>query len=641
MFAPMPLRVVDLFCGAGGLTEGFRQMGFDVEAALDNWKPAVETHRINHPSTVVHHADILEFEPADLDRPDVLIGSPPCTEFSYANRGGGGDIAQGMRFVLRFLRFVYELQPKYWVMENVPRLFQTLPASVPLAGLGIDKPGELSIPVRVCLNSADYGVPQKRVRLFSGSFPVPAPLHSSGARGAGTGASLPRWRNASEVLERLPNPLSKPKQDGIISDPNYDLQILTRELTDHFGDTSLTPEEVALARRVKVDHSWYGKMRFPDPVDRPARTIMATQFNVSRETIILNDSLSVDGKYRRPTIRECACFQSFPINYQFWGGTPQIRYKLVGNSVPPLLAAAIAREIAVRAGVPVPERPTPPVDRTRLVESIAYTRHRPTVVVMHLPAHRRFRNHLPGSREGSFRVDLENSTTERQLHPLARTFENGPPRPVRHTVSWVARLYAGTGRGFTSVAPSLESTAEQLASAVSDSESAKSVLRFVRELDRWVPRLVPDATTLQAGWSGRHPKAPMTPPMLLDLLSASVEKHFPAPRFSERSVRTINGLRHIARHELPVRTIAFLLAARYAAAVLNEGDRWLRQHRAKAYVLEDWWMPPQRARTRVSPTEAVGTLQGLMLTLLQREAPQRRRSLAAPERLAARPMLRR
>ena len=108
-------------------------------------------------------------------------------------------------------------------------------------------------------------------------------------------------------------------------------------------DTRLSPEEIRVNRRSKTDHSWYGRMAFPDPTNRPARTVMATQSGVLRETLVLEWSNGGKRVYRRPTIRECATFQTFPITYQFWGSTAETRYKLVGNAVPPVLAAAVAR----------------------------------------------------------------------------------------------------------------------------------------------------------------------------------------------------------------------------------------------------------------------------------------------------------
>ena len=89
----MTLRVIDLFCGAGGFSEGFRHMGFKVTHAVDNWNPAIETHRANQPETEAVKADIESLDPRRFPRPDVLIGGPPCQEFSGSKLGGGGDVA--------------------------------------------------------------------------------------------------------------------------------------------------------------------------------------------------------------------------------------------------------------------------------------------------------------------------------------------------------------------------------------------------------------------------------------------------------------------------------------------------------------------------------------------------------------------
>ena len=221
-----PLTSVDLFSGAGGLTEGFHQAGFQVLASLDNWRPAAETHTKNFPRTKMFHADILEFDPAELPEVDVLVGSPPCTQFSYANRGGHGDLVVGMRFVLRFLRFVHDLQPRYWAMENVPRLAQSLPHRIRLRRLGLNEDGFLDIPVRSVLNSADFGAPQKRLRLFSGKFPVPEPTHHSpqGANGSRRG---PAWMTIQDVVGLLPDPLDRDR-GGNVTDPNYRFEIPDR-----------------------------------------------------------------------------------------------------------------------------------------------------------------------------------------------------------------------------------------------------------------------------------------------------------------------------------------------------------------------------------------------------------------------------
>jgi DNA (cytosine-5)-methyltransferase 1 len=103
------LKVIDLFCGAGGFSEGFRQSGFEVTHAIDNWNPALVAHKENQPEAEIIKADIASLDPRQFSKPDVIIGGPPCTEFSGSKRGGGGDFAKGMKLVLAYFRFVHVL----------------------------------------------------------------------------------------------------------------------------------------------------------------------------------------------------------------------------------------------------------------------------------------------------------------------------------------------------------------------------------------------------------------------------------------------------------------------------------------------------------------------------------------------------
>src|SRR3989475_323043 len=102
----MTLTVGDLFCGAGGFAEGFRQAGFRIKWAVDSSPEASMTFKKNHPGTEVLCEDLTALNPRDLSRVDAVIGSPPCTQFSLANRGGNGDAAGGMNLVTRFLEII-------------------------------------------------------------------------------------------------------------------------------------------------------------------------------------------------------------------------------------------------------------------------------------------------------------------------------------------------------------------------------------------------------------------------------------------------------------------------------------------------------------------------------------------------------
>lgn len=121
------MKVVDLFCGCGGLSLGFTMEGFDVVAAYDNWATAVETYRLNFK----HKADILDLkdvgrsvEVIGQDCPDMIVGGPPCQDFSSAGKrdenNGRGDLT------LCFSEIIGRIRPQWFVMENVERILKTV-----------------------------------------------------------------------------------------------------------------------------------------------------------------------------------------------------------------------------------------------------------------------------------------------------------------------------------------------------------------------------------------------------------------------------------------------------------------------------------------------------------------------------------
>ncbi len=350
------LTVVDFFAGAGGFSEGFKQAGFDVIYATDNWSPAIETFKLNNPSTETVKADIMSLDESDMPRADVVIGGPPCTEFSGSKRGGGGDFKKGLILVSRFLYFVDALRPRWWIMENVPRLLQAMPQRFRYKDIGMEKEGYLEIPKKRVFNSADYGAPQKRLRLFSGRYPDPAQTHSENPTTNLLGERHRKWVPMRHVIEAFPNPLAEHVGDFKVYDPNYEIKIDVTELSDHFGDYCLMSKgEAERNRKQKTEHPYYGRMKFPDDLDRPSRTVMATQFNASRETMVIEAKEGNKKVYRKPTIREAASLQCYPINYKFIGSNTSTKYKLVGNSVPAKLSFAVAKAILGEAGIKSPQ----------------------------------------------------------------------------------------------------------------------------------------------------------------------------------------------------------------------------------------------------------------------------------------------
>ncbi|MDA9949400.1 DNA cytosine methyltransferase, partial [Paracoccaceae bacterium] len=250
-------------------------------------------------------------------------------------------VLDGILLVQSFLRCVYEKQPKYWIMENVPTIQKYLPARIPLRSIGIDDDGDFPIPTKIELIAADYGVPQKRRRYLIGNFPLPTPTHYDPSKKTMfTPVSAKAWRTMGDVLKCLPEPLEEPGSKQII-DPNYGFKLNSDKLSDHFYDARFSSIEQRSIHQAKTEHPYMGRLAWPDKTDRPARTVVATQ--LGRETLVLP---SPNGEFRRATVRECASFQSFPISYQFYGRSYGSKYRQAGDAVPPMLSFSLAKAIA-------------------------------------------------------------------------------------------------------------------------------------------------------------------------------------------------------------------------------------------------------------------------------------------------------
>ncbi len=177
---------IDLFCGAGGMSLGFEQAGFDVLAAFDVEEFNIQTHSINFPETKAVVADLSSVTGDDLRSMaalgcrdiDVVFGGPPCQGFSV---GGKRDLKDKRNLLLYdFAKLVRQIRPKYFVMENVKGLMSSHAALVLESFLRRVKRAGYAIvePIQV-LNAADYGVPQRRWRTFILGYlkELPAPTY--------------------------------------------------------------------------------------------------------------------------------------------------------------------------------------------------------------------------------------------------------------------------------------------------------------------------------------------------------------------------------------------------------------------------------------------------------------------------------
>lgn len=371
-------RILDFFCGAGGFSEGFRQMGYEIIHGYDSWKPAIDTFNHNFELNC-EVKNILDFknsieEIESLPNTEVIIGSPPCVSFSSSNKSGGADKSLGVELTEIFLRIIAVKKHqansilKAWFMENVTNSVKYLNERYTFSDLNLTEwainrginPNDSAIVLtgnQLFINSADFGSPQTRHRVISGEFVEtgisiePSPTHKTIEVPGG----LPVHNKLSRIKKLLPSP-SAQFSNKLITDPLYpEIKIKSNELSDHFYDNGLFESEWQQTKYLKVNHPYMGKMSFPENEEKPSRTITATKIGTSREAIIYKSEYRRigDGEFRTPTVREAACIMGFPITFQFLG-SEGIKYKLVGNAVCPSVSRAFAKLALEKTGFEVP-----------------------------------------------------------------------------------------------------------------------------------------------------------------------------------------------------------------------------------------------------------------------------------------------
>jgi len=363
---------VDLFCGAGGMSLGFEQAGFDVVAAVDADPVHVATYSFNFPDCCTVQADLAHVSGEQLrdqvglgsTHIDVVFGGPPCGGFSMIGKRRADDPRNEL--LLHFARLVGELSPSCFVVENVEGLLKG-PARAVLDDLvaTVGHVGYSVVSPFVSLDASDFGVPQTRRRVFivgsdtsSSAFLYPEP--SLGIGGASRRTTV--W----DAIGDLPN--IDGKDELLASDVYYGelgdavsmyAKILRGEASD--------PEDRSLARANGRDglSGCLRTLHNAETVQRFAATRPGCYEPTSRFYRLSRDGLcptlrAGSGRERgsftapRPihpsqprciTVREGARLQSFPDWIHFhptkWHG-----FRQVGNAVPPLLARAVA--VAVR-----------------------------------------------------------------------------------------------------------------------------------------------------------------------------------------------------------------------------------------------------------------------------------------------------
>lgn len=342
----MSYKLIDLFCGAGGMSLGFVDPrfcgGFECVLAVDNDAPALSTHHANFGGRIVcrNIEHWLEENPR-IPKADVVIGGPPCQGFSLLNKKREGDHRRALWEP--YLDVVERCGAKLFVMENVTELYRS--EELPQIERRARRMG-FKI-VAGILNAADYGAPQTRKRtvvigwresaIDAPQFP-PRQTHAS----PDLDTNLPRWRTVRDVIADL----GKPVGTEIGTEPPLDL---------HFGRTP-TPTSIARYKAVPpggnrfdlqknalhlTPRCWIKKTSGGTDLfgrlwwNRPSVTIR-TEFFKPEKGRYLHPS-----QHRPITHREAARLMGFPDDFVFKGNKTDIA-KQIGNAVPPALAGAIA-----------------------------------------------------------------------------------------------------------------------------------------------------------------------------------------------------------------------------------------------------------------------------------------------------------
>lgn len=291
---------IDLFCGCGGMSKGLLNAGFDLVAAFDNWAPAVEVYRKNFNHPVFLH-DLSAQNTIELIRdfsPNIIVGGPPCQDFSTA---GLGIERHRANLTVTFAQIVADIKPEYFIMENVPAIRNSTVFS---KAMEIYKSAGYGLTQKV-LDASYCGVPQTRKRLFL----------------------IGHIASADGFLEEY-------LDAGLSSKP--------MSMHDYFG-ASLDTEYYF---RVPTNYSRRGIFSIYEPcvtirgIDRP---IPKGYKGHPKDPVPLGD------KVRALTVLERSYVQTFPKDFIFEGNKSDLN-TMIGNAVPVNLASYVGTALLKYAG---------------------------------------------------------------------------------------------------------------------------------------------------------------------------------------------------------------------------------------------------------------------------------------------------
>lgn len=292
-----PMRVVDLFCGCGGLSLGFQKAGFEVVAAYDKWEAALNVYRLNfdHPAEDMDLSNVQASAIAiDQLQPDMIIGGPPCQDFSSAGKrdedGGRGDLT------VHYAQIISRVRPKWFVMENVARITKTqklveAKAFFKEAGYGLSQQ---------VLDASLCGVPQQRKRFFL----------------------IGKLREMDGFMEPFIN-------SGLAAKP--------MTLRDYFGDS------LGIEYYYRHPRSYVRRGIFS--IDEPSPTIRGVNRPMPEGyKIHPNDPVKSKEGIGPLSTHQRSLIQTFPPDFKFEGNKTDLE-QMIGNAVPVNLAKFVGEAI--------------------------------------------------------------------------------------------------------------------------------------------------------------------------------------------------------------------------------------------------------------------------------------------------------
>lgn len=291
------MKLVDLFAGCGGMSLGFENTGrFEILAAFDSWEPAIAVYRENfeHPMIQLDLSSATPEQITQLGKPDIIIGGPPCQDFSSA---GKRDESLGRAdLTVIYARLVTKIKPKFFVMENVERAkgsnaFAQAYQIFEKAGYGLTK---------IVLDASLCGAPQKRKRLFL-----------IGEMGA-----------VHNFLE-----------------PTLKANLAKKPMTlrDYFGDS------LGVEHYYRHPRSYARRGIFS--IDEPSPTVRGVNRPIPKTyKKHPGDTSDVNPEVRPLTTFERSRIQTFPPRFK-WLGSKTSQEQMIGNAVPVKLAEYVAFSI--------------------------------------------------------------------------------------------------------------------------------------------------------------------------------------------------------------------------------------------------------------------------------------------------------